>query len=866
MSGRFFTLTELPDLTLAKYSAEESGGIEDVLRQHQSFYRQLNRKGILFGESYHLIYLYNPNEQPGHRLSVCFYAEHPQKAPVCMGEFMCASPLSPYFRFQDMTPSVNPLFPWEAVLSKQDGFVNSSLSPAGGNQRRFYMVNPWKANEKARLMGLFRMMKMFNQPCAYMVSLFAVDLSERMPQAFSEQIRFMRDSARLAHGTRDENAEQCLRNYEKFFDSLRSNPHFRCRICAYALNRDVAEMLLDAAASEAVEEGSYQITSRQGQFFPLRPKAAPEDFTQNGVPAGMKAWNSLFLLKEAVSFCMFPTLYPGEVVELPKESAPVYEKNGLYLGKDQNDYDVYIPLDMLPKHALLAGVPGSGKTFSMLHLSSQLSGDFNIPILVLEPAKKEYRALVRNERLHTLIVFSPGGGGPFPLRINPFQFPAGMKLSEHITNLRQVFEGAFDLTPPMPELIDRGIEAVYRKHDWLPFEINDGSRPYPNMTELYNKLAELLDASDYAPEVKSNLKSCLQVRIGSLIKREMGNVFDVPKSTLSPEEWMDWHCVLELESLGADAANFLTLLLSTIVREMLRQNPHAAPDRPRHVMFFEEAHNLIGPTTVANAENGDAKVASTKFIVDMLAEVRALREAIIIADQLPTALAPQITKNTSLKLGHKITAMDDRELLASTMSADGVQLERMGTFLPGHALCIYDKIQKPFEVQISPYAGNPESPDNEEMYRILSRRESYRTAMQQDFQIMQEKYGGRREHLEKIYRRVKGYIEKLKHDIEYVKSLDENSEGFAWGVKEIEKRKEKVDNDIVALCRKWLEFTLEVSDYVRMNRLMFEPDGKKWALSEIGTLRRVLDDISFESPEERGWYQRIAREIRLLQA
>ena len=324
--------------------------------------------------------------------------------------------------------------------------------------------------------------------------------------------------------------------------------------------------------------------------------------------------------------------------------------------------------------------------------------------------------------------------------------------------------------------------------------------------------------------------------------------------------------MLELESLGADAANFLTLLLSTIVREMLRQNPHAAPDRPRHVMFFEEAHNLIGPTTVANAENGDAKVASTKFIVDMLAEVRALREAIIIADQLPTALAPQITKNTSLKLGHKITAMDDRELLASTMSADGVQLERMGTFLPGHALCIYDKIQKPFEVQISPYAGNPESPDNEEMYRILSRRESYRTAMQQDFQIMQEKYGGRREHLEKIYRRVKGYIEKLKHDIEYVKSLDENSEGFAWGVKEIEKRKEKVDNDIVALCRKWLEFTLEVSDYVRMNRLMFEPDGKKWALSEIGTLRRVLDDISFESPEERGWYQRIAREIRLLQA
>ena len=97
---------------------------------------------------------------------------------------------------------------------------------------------------------------------------------------------------------------------------------------------------------------------------------------------------------------MFPVLYPGETIEIPKESAPIYENDGLYLGKDNSGYDVYFPLNLLPKHALIAGVPGSGKTYSMLHLSSQLAGTKNqIPILVIEPAKKEYRALAYNEDL-----------------------------------------------------------------------------------------------------------------------------------------------------------------------------------------------------------------------------------------------------------------------------------------------------------------------------------------------------------------------------------------------------------------------------------------------------------------------------------
>lgn len=853
MGTEFFTLHRLPDLTLAQYSAEESGGVEDVVRQHASFYRQINRKGMLFGEVYHLIYIFNPEKQPGQRLQVYFGADGNESGqePACMEQFMEAAPLATYFRFKKETPDNKTVFRFRATLAKQDGFVSSSQTE---NETGYYTVNPWKPNEKARLIGLFRMMQRLGRPAAYAVTMNAVDQSERMRSSFRQQIQFIRNIQKQNQGIRDENAEQCIRIYEKLFESLRSNPHFRCRISAYANHPDLAKMILDAAASEAVEEGSYRIVTEDGEYQPLIPDRHVAELCNENTPRGMREWNSLFLLKELVPFVMFPILYSGENIEIPKESSPIYEKTGLYLGNDNNGYEVYLPLGQLTKHALLAGVPGSGKTYSMLHLSSQLAGrENNIPILVLEPAKKEYRALARNEDIPELLVFSPGAPGSFPLRINPFEFPIGLKLSEHITALNQVFEGAFDLTPPMPFLVSEAIEQVYRDHGWYPFEINDGEHTYPSIRELYDKIAELLDASDYAPEIKSNLKSCLQVRIGSLVSREMGNVFNVAGSTISPEEWLKTKCVIELESLGADAANFLTLLLLTIIRELLRQNPKAGEDKPRHVIFLEEAHNLIGPTTVSNAENGDAKVASTKYIVDMLAEVRALHEAIIIADQLPTGLAPQVTKNTSLKIGHRITAMDDRELLASTMSADGIQLERMASFRPGHALCVYEDVQKPFEIQIAKYKGETEAPGNEELFDLQKSKAVYQQVMTRDRNIMEEKFRVKKEKIRQAVALINQGAESIQHDLEYL-----NSREAAPTKPELMKLRGKEaqqERRIKELAVDWLEYLLEYMDYYKMNRLYIHPYGSSKVgreFSEFHTeLHRFVNEKSMEKILER---------------
>lgn len=842
MNVQYYTLDQLPDFTMAKYSTQESRSVDDILKQHSVFYRQLHRRGLLFNEIYTLLYQYDPTRSPGNKMQVFFRVEGTK--PISMMEqFIGSTSLASAFHLQEYQMEQNAAkYQASAVLTKKSGMITPSSLV---NTNALYVVDKWKSNEKGRLMGLFRLMKALDQPCTYSIRLFPRDCAEEYRGKVQNIIKWRKPAAGGMGMAvqKDENIEKGLKQYTELVDDLRVNPHFFAEISAYADDDNIARLLLDAAASEAVEEGNYSITSYKKTtgtaYCPLLPHEPLVPRNQDS-PEDLKWWHALFFLKEIIPLACFPTLYPGESLEIMKETAPIYENNGLYLGKDQQGYDVYVPMELLPKHALLAGVPGSGKTYTMLHLAAQISGKRNkCPILVLEPAKQEYRALVQNPEIHDLTVFAPGGSGSFPLRINPFEFPRGMKLSEHIVNLRQVFVGAFDLEPPMPFLLDKGIENVYRACGWYPFDYNDfdvegkNKKPYPTMMMLFDEVEKLLKESDYSEEVSNNLKTILQVRIGSLVERETGNVFNVPKSTFRPEEWMQHSCVLELESLGKDAANFLTLLLSTIIREYIKLNPRSDTS-PRHVIFFEEAHNLIGPSSEVNNTTGNAKVASTKFIVDMLAEVRALKEAIVIADQLPTSLAPQVTKNTSLKIGLRITAQDDREMLASTMSADGVQLEQMALFQPGQALCIYEKVLKPFEIHIAEYKADSTSPDNDALYEIQKQNETYIECMKRDMEIMYEKYTSRKN---KLIRRMVQAID----DYDYIKK--KTHELFNLSLEERKKEAEKIESlrefdyqEKKKCLTDFLELVLEFGEYVRINRYL-RGTGMEYLMEEVNVFK-----------------------------
>lgn len=935
MPSLYYEVKRIPDLTLSKYSALDEGGVEGVLKKHEAFLRQIHRKGLLNKEIIRWIYEYNPSAPKGQRMKIIIKFDG-KNASDYMQSFIGSSPLAPYFDLVQVFPeeelpaltgketpkdlekrkaktlSLNQeLYRYQASLIKKEKFAR----PDNPDMADFYSVNKWEMNEDARLFGLFTMMKKMAENskkedksqwrCLYCVDVVPMDYADAIesPTMLGPIMAGLRRMLSLrvektstsTSFQKDESADYTLERYKDLVKTIAGTPHFNVNIKAFAQNSDYANMLLDAAASEALSEGSYDVIVETGMFN------ANEIINKNlrllcntKAPKELRFWPTLFFLKELVPFTTLPTLYSGESIEMPKETAPSYDDSGLYLGKDTDDYNVYFPLKNLPKHAFLAGVPGSGKTNSMLHLVTTLYSKFDIPFLILEPAKQEYRALVNKPEMRGTTVFSPSSGTKFLLHINPFQFPLKMSLAEHIRNVINVFEGSFSMDPPMPFLLDRAIERVYRDKGWLPYMINQGTLPYPTMGELYDTLEQILEETDYEGEIKGNLKSVLQVRIGSLLSREMGDVFNVAESSMAPEEWLTRPVVIELEAMGSGPANFLTLMLSTLIRETLKVNPLKRKDgskKPRHVIFFEEAHNLIGPKAEKEAgENANPKIAATAFVVKMLAEVRALNEAIIIADQLPTAMAPEVIKNTSLKLGHRMTSQDDRQLLGSTMSADEVQLERMATFTTGRTLCIYEGLLKPFELQMEQWSKVNgvvhdelyDSPNDDKLYAMLCYEGSpFIKDLEQSFKITADKYNKQwddiMEDVDEYYGQLDaladfcGDVEESRQTLDRVDwskvDSEKREEVFAQVQESIdtaESRKAALEAQFHRLCDAMEEVIFSLSSYKKQNKYCEERVRDLVADKFYGYksfAETVKERFGFERSEE----QRASRTERLKQ-
>ena len=662
----FFNLNVIPDLTLNKYASLGENGVDGVLDRHSSFLRLWHRVTLLLDASMHLFITYNPEYINGNKFRIGLLLKY-KKNSIDINKIykiLKSSSLSDFYSFDIADIPQNLYYKNKSILYKNERFLTPINS--GNSPKNFYVVPSWEVNESGRLYDMLKIMQALNVHATYRVDLFPKQLSEEMQNVFLNPLSWLREKTGMrlfqnvnltgekSQQSKDPNAEETLDKYENFLKSLDSSPHFRVNITCFSDVEDDCRLILDAAAAESIKVGEYQLENFSGEFNCISDIEVEAIACYNkvkNVPFQLQSLTTIFTLEDIIPFFRFPALYDGESIAMPKETNSILSNKGIKLGVDDFGYDVRLPVQLLPKHAFISGVPGSGKTNTMLHIAYELWSSFQIPFLVLEPAKQEYRALA-TANIPELLLFSPSSKTRFPLMINPFEFPKGITLSEHIRQLMQVFEGAFSLYPPMPFLLDRAIESIYRKNKWVPQKINDGKLEYPTMSELFVQLNKEINEANYQGEMRSNMQAALEMRIGSLLRREMGDVFDVKKSSITPEEWLEIPAIIELETMGAATANFTTLLLCTLIREALKANPNFNKEKPtRHVIFIEEAHNLIGQqSNEAASDEANPKIAATAFIVKMLAEVRALKESIFIADQLPTAMAPEILKNTGLKI------------------------------------------------------------------------------------------------------------------------------------------------------------------------------------------------------------------------
>ena len=393
------------------------------------------------------------------------------------------------------------------------------------------------------------------------------------------------------------------------------------------------------------------------------------------------------------------------------------------------DIPFYINKKNMMKHTFIAGVTGSGKTTTCHKLLRESKMNF----LVLEPAKTEYRTLIQSELFadSPIVVFTLGNESLAPFRLNPFELVKGEVLSGHIDMIKATFTSAFPMEASMPQILEEAIYNCYKKYGWdidKNENIKYGEAAYtsevnafPILSNLLEEMKNVSETKGFGSELQANYIGSLVSRLSNLTVGSKGSMLNCEHST-NFDYIAKHNVIIEMEDLKSpeDKSLFMGFILSRLAAVI--KQAHKTNKNFKHLTLVEEAHRLLSKSEFG--DSGSKKVAVETF-TDLLAEVRKYGEGLIIVDQIPNKLAPEVLKNTNTKIVHKILAKDDKETVGDTMLMNDKQKEYLSALETGNAIIFTEGTDKPVHVKIDKISDtNEDIIDDERVKERFKEKES----------------------------------------------------------------------------------------------------------------------------------------------
>ena len=401
----------------------------------------------------------------------------------------------------------------------------------------------------------------------------------------------------------------------------------------------------------------------------------------------------------------------------------VHSRKSVYLGDIYHmgiteNTPVNLDLQSLAMHTFITGSTGSGKSNTVYQMIRELRKN-HVGFLVIEPAKGEYKHIFGNEDV------SVYGTNPYCsplLKINPFAFPKGIHVLEHIDRLIEIFNVCWPMYAAMPAVLKDSVEKAYLSAGWdLSTSANKYSELlFPTFADVLTQLENVVKESKFSQEVKDNYVGSLATRIRSLTNGIYGKIFS--NEELGDYKLFDENVIVDLSRVGSVETKSMLMGILVMRLQEYRMTSGVFNANLHHVTVLEEAHNLLKRTSVEqSSESANLLGKSVEMLANAIAEVRTYGEGFIIADQAPGLLDMSVIRNTNTKIIMRLPDEEDRKLVGKSANLTDDQIKELAK-LPTGIAAIYQnnwlepvlsKIQYENTQSAYRFAGcNPDESDN----------------------------------------------------------------------------------------------------------------------------------------------------------
>lgn len=361
--------------------------------------------------------------------------------------------------------------------------------------------------------------------------------------------------------------------------------------------------------------------------------------------------------------------------------------NLYHMGIEQKEIPIKMDVESLSMHSFITGTTGKGKSTAIYQLLDRLHGQ-GVHYLIIEPAKGEYKHVFGN--LHGVHVYGTNPEYTPLLHTNPFSFPVGMHVLEHLDGLVEIFNMCWPMYAAMPAILKEAIEHAYVNCGWdLKTSKNKyKERIFPSFEDVKDMVGAVLEESKYSQENKGNYIGALQTRLNSMSTGVYGTVFS--QNEIEEKILFDEDVIVDLSRVRSAETKSLIMGILVLKLQEYRQCKEEKPNQPlRHVTVLEEAHNLMKSSRVSGSGEASAVGAkSVEMLSNVIAEVRTYGEGFIIADQAPSDLDISVIRNTNTKIVMCLPNLEDRVITGKAMGLRDEQIDELAK-LPVGVAAIY---------------------------------------------------------------------------------------------------------------------------------------------------------------------------------